>query len=55
MYRPNALGIEIDPDKNNQTQGEISAIGKPEALVKILVIATNEELEIAQQAVMCCK
>ena len=44
------LGIEIDVEKNQQQQREINQV---ESLVKVLVIATNEELEIAQQAECC--
>jgi acetate kinase len=47
----NALGIELDEERN-QTRGtmEIHASGSP---VKVLVVPTNEELEIAIQAVEC--
>ncbi|MBT4147314.1 MAG: acetate kinase [Gammaproteobacteria bacterium] len=51
----NAMGIVIDQEKNSQAHGELSEIGEAGSRVKVLVIATNEELEIAQQAVMCCK
>ncbi len=44
------LGIEINVEKNQQQQREINQV---ESLVKVLVIATNEELEIAQQAECC--
>jgi acetate kinase len=46
------LGIEIDVEKNQQQQREINQV---ESLVKVLVIATNEELEIAQQAECCVR
>jgi len=47
------LGIELDIQKNQLVQGDLSEINQPRSLVKVLVIATNEELEIAQQAACC--
>ncbi len=44
------LGIAIDPQRNTQAQGGLSEINQADCALKILVIATNEELEIAQQA-----
>lgn len=50
------LGIELDPDKNNSKSSDIRAIDSDALAVKILVIPTNEEIEIARQAYMlCCK
>lgn len=43
------LGIVIDDDKNQLTDQGIFAIQKEGAVVKVLVIRTNEEFEIAQQ------
>ncbi|NJW53251.1 acetate/propionate family kinase [Salinimicrobium oceani] len=43
------LGLHLDHDKNSVRSKEIREIGKEEAAVKILVIPTNEELEIAKQ------
>ncbi len=43
------LGIEIDPQKNNETGKEIREINSPDREVKILVVPTNEELKIAQE------
>ncbi len=43
------LGISLDLDKNNQRAKEIIDISKPNSKVKVLVIPTNEELEIALQ------
>lgn len=43
------LGIQIDTEKNTQTSGNIKEINTIESSVKILVIATNEELEIVKQ------
>ena len=39
------VGIELDEDRNNQNQSEISIEG---GKVKVLVIPTNEELMIAK-------
>ncbi len=43
------LGISLDLDKNQVRSKEIRAIENSESKVKILVIPTNEELEIAEQ------
>ena len=43
------LGIEMDFEKNNQRGRGIMEIQSENSKVKILVIPTNEELEIAQQ------
>lgn len=43
------LGIHLDTEKNEQTSRKIREINTMNASVKILVIATNEELEIAKQ------
>ncbi len=43
------LGIELDLIKNNQRAKEILDISDKQSKVKILVIPTNEELEIAMQ------
>ena len=43
------LGISLDLDKNLIRSKEIRAIETPESKVKVLVIPTNEELEIAEQ------
>ena len=47
------LGIEIDPEKNNQKSKKAFEIQKRDSRVKVLVIPTNEELEIAEQTVSC--
>ena len=44
------LGVQIDIDKNNNTSGGIDEIQAADSKVKILVIPTNEELEIAKQS-----
>lgn len=47
------LGIAVDVDKNQQASGELSHIEQDGLPVKVLVISTNEELEIALQAQSC--
>jgi acetate kinase len=47
------LGIEIDPEKNRQKSKKAFEIQKGESSIKVLVIPTNEELEIAEQTVAC--
>ncbi len=44
-----ALGIQIDENKNTIRTNSILEIHKEDSKVKILVIPTNEELEIAKQ------
>lgn len=44
------FGIIIDPSKNEKTSQDLRAIHADASQVKILVIPTNEELEIAKQA-----
>ena len=44
------LGINLDAEKNNTRSKEIRAINEKDSKTKILVIPTNEELEIAKQA-----
>ncbi len=43
------LGIVLDPDKNKIRTKEIREISALGSKVKILVVPTNEELEIAKQ------
>jgi acetate kinase len=47
------LGIEVDPEKNKHTSKEAFDIQSENSTVKILVIPTNEEYEIAKQTVGC--
>ena len=44
-----SLGISIDTEKNNQIGSNIYEIQKAEAQVKVLVVSTDEEIEIAKQ------
>lgn len=43
------LGIELDQEQNNAGSKEIREINTRSSLVKVLVVPTNEELEIAKQ------
>jgi len=43
------LGIIFDKEKNGVQQNTIAAIQAPDSMVKILVVPTDEELEIATQ------
>jgi acetate kinase len=45
-----SLGICLDPDANGAPERGERAISTPESRVKVLVIPTNEELEIARQS-----
>ncbi len=47
------LGIQIDEKLNLQTEAGISAIQGGDSSVAVLVVPTNEELEIAMQCVAC--
>ena len=48
-----ALGITLDREKNISTDSKSFDIHEEASLVSLLVIPTNEELEIAQQTVSC--
>jgi len=43
------LGISLDTTQNNSYAGELKEISSPSSKVKLLVIPTNEEYEIAHQ------
>lgn len=47
------LGIEIDDRQNEPRLRELRDISTTDSKIKVLVIPTNEELEIAQQTVEC--
>jgi acetate kinase len=47
------LGIDVDPLKNDRRSEEAFEIQSTSSQVKILVVPTNEELEIAEQTVAC--
>lgn len=44
------LGIEVDPDRNTSRAGGTRLISADDSPVAVLVVPTNEELEIASQA-----
>ena len=44
------LGIELDQDKNNTRSQDIRSIDSGKLQVRVLVVPTNEELEIARQS-----
>ena len=44
-------GVIIDSEKNQSGRGEARVVSTPESAVTIMVIPTNEELEIARQTV----
>lgn len=43
------MGIELDTDKNNMRSDGFREINQPGSKVKVLIIPTNEELEIANE------
>lgn len=43
------FGIDMDPEKNQKRSSELKEVNSQSSKVKILVIPTNEELEIGQQ------
>lgn len=45
------MGIQIDPEKNTSTERGMRAISTDDSDVHVLVIPTNEEIEIARQTV----
>ncbi len=45
------FGLVLDSDKNRTSRGTARDIGKSDSPIRILVIPTNEELEIARQTV----
>jgi acetate kinase len=49
------LGVKVDSGKNRRKSKEAFEIQTRDSTVKILVIPTNEELEIAEQTVACIK
>lgn len=44
------LGIRLDPAKNGSSARDLRAVNTADSPVKILVVPTNEELEIARQS-----
>jgi acetate kinase len=50
MENLSSLGIELDENKNNASSKQVREINTEKSKIKVLVVPTNEELEIAQQA-----
>lgn len=48
-----SLGIELDEDRNQAASGDVAEIQSATARLPVLVIRTNEELEIARQTLAC--
>lgn len=46
--RLDGIGIKVDDEKNNERKSGARDISAPESRIKVLVIPTNEELEIAE-------
>jgi len=44
------FGVKLDPERNAVRSGEVRTISAPDSAVPVIVAPTNEELEIAQQA-----
>jgi len=47
------LGIRIDSERNRSATSGVRAIDAGEGAVRVLVVPTNEELEIAEQTLRC--
>lgn len=50
-----SLGIKLDPQANQKAFGKTGVISSADSPVKVLVIPTNEELEIAEQTALIIK
>jgi acetate kinase len=48
-----ALGIVVDPARNAAVDGAITELSPPGAAVKVLVVPTDEELQIARATTAC--
>lgn len=49
MENLSSLGIELDENKNSASSKQVREINNEKSKIKILVVPTNEELEIAEQ------
>lgn len=49
------IGIEIDSAKNALRSGDVRDISTANSKIKVIVAPTNEELEIAEQTLVCIK
>ena len=48
-----AFGVRVDPQKNQHAHGDVFEFHSEDSKVRLLVVATNEELEIATQTLQC--
>ncbi len=44
------MGVKVDSKKNDDTFAEVGLISKEESICKVVIMPTNEELQIAQEA-----
>ena len=51
--RRNGLGIRIDATRNREPGKDVRAVHSDDGAVAVLVVPTNEELEIAEQTLRC--
>lgn len=49
------LGIRLDLNHNDAARGEEAVISLPDSSITLMVIPTNEELEIAQETAQVCR
>jgi acetate kinase len=49
------LGIQVDPERNRAPGKDARAIHADGSGVRVLVVPTNEELEIAEQTLRCIR
>ncbi len=55
LQEMDGLGITFDDEANEKAFGEFGIISKPDGKVTVMVVPTNEELEIAEQTVEVLK
>ncbi|MCO5224843.1 MAG: acetate kinase [Thermomicrobiales bacterium] len=49
------MGVRLDPERNGSSERGIRRISSDESAVTVLVVPTNEELEIARQTIVAVK
>jgi acetate kinase len=49
------LGIEFDEEANEEAFGKFGVISRPNSRITVMVIPTNEELEIAEETLAAVK
>jgi acetate kinase len=47
------LGIELDEQRNADPEGDPASVGASSSRVRVLVVGTNEELQIAHEVARC--